>query len=401
MIIKGGARGKAGNLAAHVLRTDQNERVRIVELSGVVAGTVAGALAEMAAHACGTRATKPLYHASLSPDPRAPPLTKEQWTTAIDRLEQRLGLAGCARAILEHEKAGADGAIRTHRHVVWSRTDPLTGRIVSDSLNWKIHAAVAAELEAEFCHARTRRASERPEGEDRQRRNPKDWEGQQGARTGINPREVTRLVTAIWRASDSGRSFQAGLAAAGFILARGDKPGVMVLIDAEGGLHGLGRRIEGVRAAEIKARLSDLDPASLPSVQEARARLKEKDGGKVTKGPRRATPQERGQRVSAHRGHLPKPSSLAGGKFHSVRSGTVQRSHVIRAGGKPTRPPLIPKTVKAPSIDFAIPEDRPGINPLEILDAIQKLKKAIGSGAKVEESLKRMEALYGRLMLKG
>lgn len=396
MIIKGGSRAGAGSLAAHVLRTDQNERVRIVDLAGVIADTLGGALAEMEAQACGTRASKPLYHVSISPDPKAPPMTKAQWATAIERLETRLGLTGCARAIIEHEKAGAGGLLRTHRHVVWSRTDPLTGRIVSDSLNWRTHEQVARELEIGFGHAPVCGAHARMAGQDRPRRNPKDWEEQQRARTGIDPREVKRTVTAIWRGSDSGRAFQAGLAAAGLTLARGDKPGVMVLIDSAGGLHGLARRIEGVKAAEIKARLSDLDPATLPTVKEARARLRERDGGTVAKGPSRAAHQT-SRRATLHPGHMPKPGSLKGPRHRSSQRNPA----VLRSGGgwKQPKPPQ-PKRIAA-RVDFTIPEDRPGIDPLEIMDAIQKLKKALGNGAEVGAQLQKLEALYGRLMLNG
>ncbi len=394
MIIKGGSRARASNLAAHVLRTDHNERVRIVELSGVAADNVAGALAEMEAQACGTQATKPLYHVSISPDPKAPPLTKEQWVKTIDRLEERLGLTGCARAVLEHVKDG-----RTHRHVVWSRTSPLTGRIVADRMNYKVHQQVARELEASFGHAPVCGAHFRPSGHARPRRKPKNWEEQQRARTGVDPHEVKRQATAAWRSADTGRAFQAGLAAVGLTLARGDKAGVMVLIDAKGGLHGLGRRIEGVKAAEIKARLADLDPNALPTVQEARARLKEKDAGKFARGPSRAALQDRhSRRPVAHRGNLPKPSALNGGKSYIMRGVQSQPTKVTRSGGHTPKPPPIPRTSDAPIIDFAIPESGPGINPLEILDTIQKLKQAIGAGAKAEGTLKRMEELYARLM---
>jgi hypothetical protein len=57
------------NLAAHLLRTDTNERVELVELKGVAATTLPAALLEMQALALGTRCKKALYHASINTAP--------------------------------------------------------------------------------------------------------------------------------------------------------------------------------------------------------------------------------------------------------------------------------------------------------------------------------------------
>ena len=42
----------------------------------------------MATMAAGSRATRPLYHVSISPDPKEPPLTRAQWDRAIQLLEE-------------------------------------------------------------------------------------------------------------------------------------------------------------------------------------------------------------------------------------------------------------------------------------------------------------------------
>jgi hypothetical protein len=77
VVIKGGARGGAGSLADHLQRTDTNERAELLEVRGVVAGDLLGALREMDAVASGTRCTRPFYHASINTDPTEH-LTDEQ-----------------------------------------------------------------------------------------------------------------------------------------------------------------------------------------------------------------------------------------------------------------------------------------------------------------------------------
>ena len=59
-------------------------------------------------------------------------------------------------------------------------------------------------------------------------------------------------------------------------MARGDKTtasgrAYLMVIDPQGGMHELARRVDGVKAAAVHARMADLDPASLPSVAEAKA----------------------------------------------------------------------------------------------------------------------------------
>jgi hypothetical protein len=137
VVIKGGARGGAGSLAEHLQRTDTNERAELIELRGVVAGDLARALREIDAVASGTRCTRPFYHASINTAPDEP-LTDEQWTHAIDQLEEKLGLTGQPRAVVEHEKES-----REHRHVVWSRIDLDHMRAISDSHNYRKHEEVA------------------------------------------------------------------------------------------------------------------------------------------------------------------------------------------------------------------------------------------------------------------
>jgi hypothetical protein len=56
---------------------------------------------------------------------------------------------------------------------------------------------------------------------------------------------------------------------AGYRLARGDKRD-FVVIDPAGEVHSLARRIEGSKAADIRARMAEVSRDTVPTVEEAR-----------------------------------------------------------------------------------------------------------------------------------
>lgn len=141
MIIKGGSCKGAGRIAAHLSRTDQNERAELTELRGVLAGDLRTALREMETAALCSRARKPFYHASINPRAHER-MDAGQWTAATDRLESALGLTGQPRAVIEHVKDG-----RVHRHIVWLRVDLAQSRVISDSHNFRKHEQCARDLE--------------------------------------------------------------------------------------------------------------------------------------------------------------------------------------------------------------------------------------------------------------
>jgi hypothetical protein len=300
MVIKGSARGGAASLAAHLLRTDTNEKMELRELRGVVAENLTDALLEMEAVASGARSTRHFYHASLNT--RADELlTPEQERRAIDRLEAELGLTDQARAVVAHVKEG-----RAHLHVVWSRIDLETMTAIPDSHNYRRHELVARELEREFGHARVQGAHIERDGVERPDRTPAHAEMQIAERTGLTPQEAKAEITAIWQRTDNGAAFQAALAEEGWILAAGDRRD-FVVIDRHGGTHSLARRVEGAKAKDIRERLADLDPASLPSAAEARAiqaerQATEKARGGDARAPGQATaPDAKPQLAAASR----------------------------------------------------------------------------------------------------
>lgn len=269
MIIKGTSVAGAGRLEVHLTRVDENERVEIREFRGVASENLHDALHDMEAFAAGTRAEKPFYHASIN-TLASERLTEEQRAHGIETLERKLGLTGQPRIVVVHEKKD-----REHTHIVWSRIDLEHMRAISDSHNFAKHEEIARQLEREFGHARVQGAHAERDGTPRPKRTPSHAEMLQAERTGLTPQQVTEQVTALWRTTDNGKSFAAGLSDAGYVLARGDRRD-FVIIDLKCGTHSLARRIEGARVKDVRERMADIDPLQLPSVAEAKAIQRER-----------------------------------------------------------------------------------------------------------------------------
>ena len=270
MIIKGKSRAGPQQLAKHLGNAEKNERVSLIETRGTIAQDLRGALVEMDAFAVGTKCERPLYHAAISPQPPHI-LTPEQRTEAIEALEKKLGLDGHARVVVMHEKLG-----RQHIHVVWSRIDVQTMRSVSDSHNYRKHEEVARDLERRFGHDRVQGAHHERDGVKRPDRTPSRAELQQQERTGITGKRVKEEVTAAFRASDGAEAFRAALQEKGYTLARGDRRDYVIL-DRKGGVHSLARRIDGMKAAELREFMAGIDPESVPNIEQAREIIAERE----------------------------------------------------------------------------------------------------------------------------
>ena len=120
MILKASQRGGGQNLAVHLMRADDNEHVSLHELRGFASDNIKDAFKEAEAISRGTHCRQYLFSLSLSP-PEQEQVSVAAFQTAIDKIEERLGLSGQPRAILFHEKEG-----RRHAHCVWSRIDAQT-----------------------------------------------------------------------------------------------------------------------------------------------------------------------------------------------------------------------------------------------------------------------------------
>ncbi|MDR3485311.1 MAG: relaxase/mobilization nuclease domain-containing protein [Bradyrhizobium sp.] len=263
MIIKGGAAGNVGFWSHHLMRDDTNEEVRLVEISGVLADNLGAALRIMQAIARQSRSRGNfMYQANINP--RADEiLTPAQMMEAVERLERNLGLAGHQRVIVEHVKHG-----RRHWHAIWNRVDVETLKVVDITGNFAAHARTSRELERAFGLSPT------PSPAGRTKPREKLWERQAEAGSGIDRNRVSDDLTRCWDQTETGKEFRAVIEGMGYLLARGDRRDYCV-VDRTGRVHSLARRLIGVEAGAIRMRLADIEPASLPSVAEARMRQRQ------------------------------------------------------------------------------------------------------------------------------
>ena len=271
IVINGGSRCNGAYFAKHLINPDKNETVKVAELRGLAAKNIGQAFYEMKAVASGTRCKDFFYHANINPE-KDETLTPEQWEQAVDELEKRLGLEGQARFVVEHQKKG-----RTHRHVVWSRIDVDRMRAIRMDYDYAKHQAVARQLEQEF-GLKPGRSVIGPEVEKGKRpdRRPKSWEVYRGQEVAMDVTAMKKEITALWQSTSSAEAFVSAMEARGYILARGDKQDFCI-VDPLGQAHSLPRRIKGVKASEIKERLSPhVAPQALPSVKEAMATQRER-----------------------------------------------------------------------------------------------------------------------------
>ncbi len=278
MILKGSQRGSGQNLAAHLLRADDNEHMSIHQIRGFASDDLHGAVKEAEAVSRGTKCQQYLFSLSLSP-PEDARVSVDVFEGAIDRIEQRLGLEGQPRAVVFHEKEG-----RRHAHCVWSRIDADT--MTARPLPFFKQKLMAVSRELYLEHG-----WKLPRGmENAAERNPTNFslaEWQQAKRQEIDPRWLKQALQDCWNRSDNLGAFRHSLQDRGFFLAKGDKRGFVVL-DHGGEVWSLPRMLD-VKTKEVRARLGDGD--ALPSVDDTRKIIAER----MTPSIRRHVEESRGQ----------------------------------------------------------------------------------------------------------
>ena len=262
IIINGGSRRAGGWWAKHLENGEKNEQVKLVEVVGLNGTAATELFREMYALSRGSKATNYFYQANINPRGDEH-LTPEQRHEAKETLLKNLGLSGQPHFVYEHEKNG-----RGHIHVIAFRIDLEKQRAISDSLTAVIHERTSRALEIKFDLERGKSILVKDRDFERPDRRPKKYESFRSMDSGIDPEKVKADARQHWHSADNGKSFKAALEASGeYILAAGDRRD-FVIIDRAGDDHSLARRL-GVKAAEIRARMADLDPASLPSVEQA------------------------------------------------------------------------------------------------------------------------------------
>lgn len=259
MILVGSQRGGARDLALHLMK-DENDHVFIHELRGFVSDDLEGAFTEAYATSQATRCKQFLFSLSLNP-PMQEEVDTAAFENAINRVEVELGLDGQPRAVVFHEKEG-----RRHAHAVWSRikADEMKAIQLSHTKNKLME--MSRDLYREH-------GWRMPEGmTDRTKRDPKNFtleEWQQTKRQGKDPRAIKAAVQDAWAISDNKATLQHALQERGYVLARGDRRGYVV-VDHRGEPYALSR-YAGIKTKDVRERVGD--PNDLPSLTEANASI--------------------------------------------------------------------------------------------------------------------------------
>ena len=263
MILKGSQRGGGQDLAAHLMRTDENEHVLMHELRGFASDNLKDAFREVQAIARGTKCRQYLFSLSLSP-PEEARVPVSVFEDTIARIEKQLGLEGQPRAVVFHEKAG-----RRHAHCVWSRIDADTMTARPLPFFKQRLMGIARELYLD-------RGWKLPRGfANAAERNPTNFtlaEWQQAKRQQVDPRWLKQVLQDCWSGSDGLPALRNALEERGFFLAKGDRRGFVVL-DHRGDVWSLPRMLD-VKTREVRARLGDGE--KLPSVAETKKTIGER-----------------------------------------------------------------------------------------------------------------------------
>lgn len=266
MIAKGNLHAHGAKLAAYLTANFGDETAELVELRGFAATNIRDAFIDVQMQAAATKAAKPFFHAYVrAPDGET--LSPEQWRSFADRLEKELGFEGQPRAIAFHH--GADG--ESHMHLAWSRIDQVSLTAIDPGLYKNKMKQLCRAFENE--HGLTQVANER--GADVKTKSANRAEFEQSRRLDTDLKEIRNTIHECWQRADNGQAFAAALGEHGLILAKGDRRD-FVIVDREGGDHALSKRITGATASVTRGKMADIDRASLPSVNAAKAMQRER-----------------------------------------------------------------------------------------------------------------------------
>ncbi len=256
MILQGNQRGGGTNLAQHLLKAE-NDHVEIFDLRGFVSDDLYGAFKEAYAASRATKAKQFLFSLSLNPPPTEKVPT-EVFEETIARVEHALGLTKQPRAIVFHEKEG-----RRHAHAVWSRIDTKQGKAVQLSFTKRKLMDISREL---FLEHRWKMPKGLMRSDLRDPRNFTLAQWQQAKRAKKDPKAIKAAFQECWSVSDTQAALANALNERGYILAKGDRRGV-VAVDFKGEVYALAKWA-GVKTKEVLSKIDDSE--SLPSVDEAR-----------------------------------------------------------------------------------------------------------------------------------
>lgn len=288
------SRGDGRQLGEYCVNDPKNAEAEILDVRGFERGDLADALdlaeIEMLAN---TRGSNAFAWAAIAPED-GETLTREQLFEMVDYAERRLGLTGHDRVIVRHLPLDRRENEGEHYHVVWNRYDRETGKLWDDGHSGRKLREAVDDMEERF--GMRLRADHPRRGQAR----ATDAEARQDERAAKPKRERSPEITALWNTTDSGKAFRAALEAAGYTLAYG-KSRAYCVVDANGEVHSLARQIDGAKAADVKARLADLDPSTIPDADTIKAAIKQArkergDGDEPAAAPRQSRADRRAAR---------------------------------------------------------------------------------------------------------
>ncbi len=285
MIAKGGARADPSQLGPYLMRTgryDTGEKARLLELRSPWAASRDGdreksaallieAFSDWQTWCEGTKQGEHgLYHAQISPALKyAKTMTDEQWLRCADILEEELGFQGQDRAVAWQE--GKDG--RHHLHIAWARTDTETMKVITDSKNYLKHERASNRMEKEFGHefvAGKHAKRDRVKQKEFPRADSTYADHMHAARTKMSLEERRAQITGIRQNADNAEAFKNALDEAGYLLARGDRRG-FVVVDEQGEVFSLSKHVTDIKGKAFKEFMAPIDAAMLPAVDDAKA----------------------------------------------------------------------------------------------------------------------------------
>jgi Relaxase/Mobilisation nuclease domain len=270
MYIKGASRRSVTFWSKHLRDLKENDRAEIIDARGLAdQNDLREMMREMQVDAELTRCQNFMYIASFNP-PSDEHLTEEEWERAFEIFEKHRGIPeGQQRIVIEHEKNG-----RIHRHVVWNRIDLDNMRAFPDGLDLKACEAAEHEIERELGLRRTPHFLDRNPEDGKPRKGPKSYEMFRGMKSGLDPRDVTKEITALYSRSESAADFVNALHEHGYELVQGKR--AFCILDPAGHEHSLARRIDGVNTKQLRAFLHDIDLSGLRTVDQAKTLYRER-----------------------------------------------------------------------------------------------------------------------------
>lgn len=268
MIIKPSHPGQGGPALARYLMTGKNEHAEVLELRNMDAPSLQAALFDMDMLARGSQCRAHALHIQM----RAAPgerLSASHWQEAADRVTALFGMEQHQAALVLHHQP--DGC--THAHLVLNRVHPET-LIAADVWRSKKKCIdLSRELEKEWGLRQVSSQSQHRHRDCYSKAARQEME--QARRQGANVHDIREHVRWLWEQSPNGEAFALALEEEGYQLAKGDRRAYVVL-DPHGGTYSLGQRTTGAKAREVREKLGDLDPASVPDITEGRRLLTER-----------------------------------------------------------------------------------------------------------------------------